>query len=69
MTHLTADLIQVNSVSDMTLLSCVPRVSVPCMSVCSVAKLFLYIFGDQRGCPYGQPKCSKDQSLVVRDDF
>ena len=26
-------------------------------------------FGDKRGCPYGQPKCSKDSYLVVRDDF
>ena len=26
-------------------------------------------FGDKPGCPYGQPKCSKDESLVVRDDF
>ena len=26
-------------------------------------------FGDKRGCPYGQLKCSKDESLVVRDDF
>ena len=26
-------------------------------------------FRDKRGCPYGQPKSSKDSYLVVRDDF
>ena len=26
-------------------------------------------FRGKRGCPYGQPKCSKDSYLVVRDDF
>ena len=26
-------------------------------------------FWDKRGCPYGQPKCSKDSYLVVRGDF
>ena len=63
--HMTADMIQVNSVSDMTLLCCVPSVTVRRISACSVAKLFLGLCG----CPYGQPKCFKDSYLVVRDDF
>ena len=63
---MTADNIQVNSVSDMTLLCCVLRVM--------VRRIYQRVqwqnfFGDKRGCPYGQPKCSKNSYLVVRGDF
>ena len=51
-----ADKIQVDS--DMTPLLCHVRVfSGKIVSV------------DKRGCPYGQPKCSEDSYLVVRDDL
>ena len=63
---MTEDKIQVDS--DMTPLLChVPsaRVTVRSMSACSVENCFR----GKRGCPYGQPKCSKDSYLVVRDNF
>ena len=53
---MTADKIQVDS--DMTPLLCHVRVF--------SGKI---VSGDKRGCPYGQPKCSEDSYLVVRDDF
>ena len=46
----------------MTLLCRMLHVTVRRMPACSVPKLF-------RGCLYGQPKCSKDLYLIVRDDF
>ena len=53
---MTADKIQVDS--DMTPLLCHVRVF--------SGKI---VSGDKRGCPYGQPKCSEDSYLAVRDDF
>ena len=41
---------------------------VPWYGVCQRVK-WQNCFGDKRGCPYGQLKCSKDESLVVRDDY
>ena len=46
-THMTADMIQVNSVSDITLICGVPRVTVRRMS----AVHWQNCFGDKRGCP------------------
>ena len=63
---MTADMIQVNSVSDMTLLCRVLRVIA--RHICQDVQ-WQNCFWDKRGCPYGQPKCSKDSYLVVRDDF
>ena len=54
-THMTADMIQVNSVSDITLICGVPHVTVRRMS----AVHWQNCFGDKRGCPWDrQPKCS-----------
>ena len=53
---MTADMIQVNSVSDMTLLCRVLRVIV--RHICQDVQ-WQNCFWDKRGCPYGQPKCSK----------
>ena len=63
---MTADMIQVNSVSDMTLLCRVLRVIL--WHICQDVQWQNYLW-DKRGCPYGQPKCSKDSYLVVRGDF
>ena len=60
---ITADKIQVNSVSDMTLLCRVSRYGV-CQRV-----QWQNCFGDKRSCPYGKPKCSKDSYLVVCNNF
>ena len=64
---MTADMIQVNSVSDMTLLCRVLRV-IMVRHICQRVQ-WQNCFWDKCGCPYGQPKCSKDSYLVVRDDF
>ena len=57
---MTADNFQVDS--DMT----------PLLWLCHVQCARVYwqnCFGDKRGCPYGQTKCSEDSYLVVIDDF
>ena len=61
---MTEDKIQVDS--DMTPLLCHVRVSR--YGVCQRVQ-WQNCFRGKRGCPYGQPKCSKDSYLVVRDDF
>ena len=63
---MTEDKIQVDS--DMTPLLChVPSARVT-VRVCQRVQ-WQNCFRGERGCPYGQPKCSKDSYLVVRDDF